>query len=353
MSREIILSTVSFHLPSRKETLQSNLERAHKYVEEAISRDSDICCLPEFFTVFGVEDYDKALSESLSQTKSILDGFATIAAKGKLYLIINIPEKEGEFIFNTAFLFDRNGEVIGKYRKTHLAPGEEEKIEEAELSKLLENLYRAVNIGLVNELKVVCHKLNIDVINTINIAATKNFGFQKFLPGPGLGGHCIPIDPFYLSWISKKKGYVPRFINLAGIINSKIPEWTIEQVLKKIEKSKKIKILLLGLSYKKNVDDDRESPAYEFMKIFKRKKIQYDYHDPYFDRARKGRNTNENKKSITLNKKNISKYDASILLTDHDVFDYKLIAKHSKLIFDTRGKFKEIKLKNYKNIIFC
>ena len=146
---------------------------------------------------------------------------------------------------------------------------------------------------------------------------------------------------------------MPKFINLAGIINSKIPEWTIKQVMKKIEKSKKIKILLLGLSYKKNVDDDRESPTYEFMKIFKRKKIQYDYHDPYFDRARKGRNTNENKKSITLNKKNISKYDASILLTDHDVFDYKLIAKHSKLIFDTRGKFKEIKLKSYKNIIFC
>ncbi len=132
MSREIILSTVSFHLPSRKETLQSNLKRAHKYVEEAISRDSDICCLPEFFTVFGVEDYDKALSESVAQTKYILDEFSKIAAKGKLYLIINIPEKEGEFIFNTAFLFDRNGDVIGKYRKTHLAPGEEEKIEEAD-----------------------------------------------------------------------------------------------------------------------------------------------------------------------------------------------------------------------------
>ena len=132
MSREIILSTVSFHLPSRKETLESNLERAHEYVEEAMERDSDICCLPEFFTVFGVEDYDKALSESVSKTKLILDGFSKIAAKGKLYLIINIPEKEGEFIFNTAFLFDRNGEVIGKYRKTHLAPGEEEKIEEAD-----------------------------------------------------------------------------------------------------------------------------------------------------------------------------------------------------------------------------
>ncbi len=146
------------------------------------------------------------------------------------------------------------------------------KIEEAELSKLLENLYRAVNIGLVNELKIVCKRLNIDIINTINIAATKNFGFQKFLPGPGLGGHCIPIDPFYLSWISKKNGYNPKFINLAGIINSKIPDWTIKQVLKKIKKNKNLNILLLGLSYKKNIEDDRESPTYEFMKILNKKK---------------------------------------------------------------------------------
>jgi UDP-N-acetyl-D-glucosamine dehydrogenase len=227
-----------------------------------------------------------------------------------------------------------------------------EKIEEAELSKILENLYRAVNIGLVNELKIICNKLNIDITNTINAAATKNFGFQKFVPGPGLGGHCIPIDPFYLSWVSKKNGYDPKFIKLSGIINSKIPNWTIKQVLKKIKKDKKIKMLLLGLSYKKNVDDDRESPSYEFIKILNKKKIKYDYHDPYFTRIRTGRKINENKKSIKLNKNNLKKYDATILLTDHDIFDYKLIAKHSKLIIDTRGRFKKIKLNNYKNINF-
>ena len=133
-----------------------------------------------------------------------------------------------------------------------------EKIEEAELSKLLENLYRAVNIGLVNEIKIICKSLKIDIFNTINAAATKNFGFQKFLPGPGLGGHCIPIDPFYLSWISKKKGYEPKFIKLAGVINSKIPNWTIKQILNYFKNKNNIKILLIGVSYKKNTDDDRE-----------------------------------------------------------------------------------------------
>ena len=227
-----------------------------------------------------------------------------------------------------------------------------DKIEEAELSKLLENLYRAVNIGLVNEMKIICEKLNINIFNTINAAATKNFGFQKFMPGPGLGGHCIPIDPFYLSWVSKKKGYDPKFIKLAGIINSKIPHWTINQVIKKLKK-KNIKILLLGISYKKDVDDDRESPSYEFMKILRNKKIKFDYHDPYFPKIRKGRNVKENKSSINLSKNELMKYDATILLTDHNFFDYKLIAKNSKFVFDTRGRYKKVNLDNYKNIIFC
>tara|TARA_B110000503_G_scaffold143658_1_gene246720 strand:- start:13882 stop:15183 length:1302 start_codon:yes stop_codon:yes gene_type:complete len=227
-----------------------------------------------------------------------------------------------------------------------------EKIEEAELSKLLENLYRAVNIGLINEMKIICEKLNINIFNTIDAAATKNFGFQKFMPGPGLGGHCIPIDPFYLSWLSKKKGYDPKFIKLAGVINSKIPKWTINQVTKTIKK-KNIKVLLLGISYKKNVDDDRESPSYEFIKILKKKKIKFDYHDPYFPKIRKGRNIKEIKYSINLNKNTLIKYDATILLTDHSFFDYKLIAKYSKLVFDTRGKYRKISLNSYKNIIFC
>ncbi len=227
------------------------------------------------------------------------------------------------------------------------------KIEEAELSKLLENLYRAINIGLVNEMKIICKSLNIDIFNTINAAATKNFGFQKFLPGPGLGGHCIPIDPFYLSWISKKKGYEPKFIKLAGVINSKIPDWTIRQILKFLKNKKKIRLLLLGVSYKKNTDDDRESPTFEFMKILDKKKITFDYHDPYFNKLRIGRSNKKLRISIKLNKKNLEKYSATVLLTDHDKLNYNLIARHSKLIFDTRGKFKNTNFKNNTNIIYC
>ena len=190
MSREIILSTVSFHLPSRKETLQSNLERAHKYVEEAISRDSDICCLPEFFTVFGVEDYDKALSESVAKTKYILDEFSKIAAKGKLYLIINIPEKEGEFIFNTAFLFDRNGEVIGKYRKTHLAPGEEEKIEEADAYPVFKTDFGIIGI-------MICMDIHFPEVS--RIYGLKNVDVL-FWPTMSYG----PSDDFLLTLLRSK-----------------------------------------------------------------------------------------------------------------------------------------------------
>ena len=225
-------------------------------------------------------------------------------------------------------------------------------IEEAELSKLLENLYRAINIGLVNEIKIICDKLGIDVFNTIEAAATKNFGFQKFLPGPGLGGHCIPIDPFYLSWISKKKGYEPKFIKLAGIINSKIPNWTINQLLKKIDLNTKTKILLLGISYKKNTDDDRESPAFKFINILEKKNIKYDYSDPFFNLLKKGRNISKIKRSVKLTKQNLKKYSATILITDHDNFNYNLIAKNSKIIIDTRGKFKNTKYKNFNNIFY-
>ena len=228
-----------------------------------------------------------------------------------------------------------------------------EKIEEAEISKLIENLYRAVNIGLVNELKIICKKLNIDILNAINIASTKNFGFQKFLPGPGLGGHCIPIDPFYLAWISEKKGYSPKFIKLAGLINSTMPYWTFTQIMKRFKSKKNLKLLLLGLSYKKNVDDDRESPTYELMKILLKNKIFFDYSDPFFSKTRLGRKNNQLKTSIKINKENLRKFDAAVLLTDHDNFNYDLISRHSKLIFDTRGKYKEVKFKKYKNIIFC
>ena len=225
-------------------------------------------------------------------------------------------------------------------------------IEIAETSKLLENLYRSVNIGLVNELKIICDKLNLDTFEVINTAATKNFGFQKFMPGPGLGGHCIPIDPFYLSWISKKNGYNPKFIEASAIINSSIPYWTISKMLKKIEINNKTKILILGISYKKNIDDDRESPAFEIMKILNNKKIKFDYNDPYFKKIRVGRKINFNKKSIKINKKNLKLYSAVLIVTDHQHYNYNFISKNSKIVFDTRSVYKKPQFKNCKNIIF-
>ncbi len=219
----------------------------------------------------------------------------------------------------------------------------------AETSKLLENLYRSVNIGLVNELKMICERLKIDVFEVIRLASTKNFGFQKFVPGPGLGGHCIPIDPFYLSWVSQQRGYDPKFIRLAGELNSSMPKWVVKKMLRNI-KIKNPSILLLGVSYKKNVDDDRESPAFEIMKLLKEKNIRFQYNDPYFPILRKGRNLKFSKKSILLNKKNLKKFDATLVVTDHDLYDYKFIYENSKKIFDARGVYKNF---NFPNVSYC
>lgn len=221
-----------------------------------------------------------------------------------------------------------------------------ESVEVAETSKLLENLYRSVNIGLVNELKMICHNLNIDVMQVIEAAATKNFGFQKFYPGPGLGGHCIPIDPYYLSWISKKNGYDPIILKASGSINNNMPNYIIKKILKFSPK----KILLVGLSFKKNVDDDRESTTYVFMKLLDKYKIRYNFFDPYIKATKLGRQNNKNLKSVKLTKQEIKKYDMCIILTDHDNINYSLIAKEAKLIIDTRGIFKKLKLGSKKII---
>jgi len=221
-------------------------------------------------------------------------------------------------------------------------------LEEAETSKLLENLYRSINIGLVNEMKIICDKLNIDVHNVIESAATKNFGFQKFNPGPGLGGHCIPIDPYYLSWISKKKGYDPIILKSSAKINNNMPKIITNKILKFF--NKKPKILIFGISYKKNVDDDRESPSFEFMKIFKKKKIYFDVIDPFFNEIKIGRQIKFKKKLIKLSKNNIKDYDCALIVTDHDKFDYNFIKNNFKLIFDCRGVYKSKKIFG-KNII--
>ena len=278
---------------------------------------------------------------------------------GKNFFVGYSPERENPGDENFSYKktpkvvsgFTKNCEMLVKnvyspiVRKIVVA----KKVKDAELSKLLENMYRAVNIGLVNELKIICEKLKIDIFNVIELASTKNFGFQKFLPGPGLGGHCIPIDPYYLSWVSKKHGYEPKFISIAGKINRSIPQWIVKNMLSKL-KSKNLKILILGVSYKKNIEDDRESPTFNIMKILKSKKIKFEYNDPYFSKLRKSREFDFKKKSILLNKNNLKKFNAVILVTDHDIYDYEFIAKNSKFIFDTRGRYKSY---NFKNIIYC
>ena len=213
----------------------------------------------------------------------------------------------------------------------------------AEMTKLLENIHRAVNIGLVNEIKVVSDEMGIDIFEVIDAAATKPFGFTAFYPGPGLGGHCIPIDPFYLTWKAKEYGLHTRFIELAGEINSSMPQYVVEKLilaLNSIKKSvKDSNVLILGLSYKKNVDDLRESPSLDIIERLFKLGANVAYSDPYFDVFPKMRNYNFDLTSVVLNKKNLKNFDAVVLATDHDSFNYESIYSNSNLIIDTRGVF--------------
>jgi len=217
----------------------------------------------------------------------------------------------------------------------------------AEMSKILENIHRAVNIGLVNELKMVTDKMNISIHEVIEAASTKPFGFTPFYPGPGLGGHCIPIDPFYLTWKAKQFGVNTRFIELAGEVNTKMPEWVVDKVeitlsenMKTLEDSR---ILLLGVAYKKNIDDIRESPALRLIELFEAKGASVDYHDPYVPELNNLKGYKSSLRSINV-KENIKNYDAVLLVTDHDDFDYNFIAKESQLLIDTRGYYRNNKM---------
>lgn len=213
----------------------------------------------------------------------------------------------------------------------------------AELTKLIENIHRSVNIGLMNELKPLADCLGIDLYEVIRAAATKPFGFTPYYPGPGIGGHCIPIDPFYLTWKAKEYGMHTRFIELAGEINASMPEYVINKTTEVLNTNlkpvKSSKILILGLAYKKNVDDVRESPSINLIQLLIEKGAIVEYSDPYIKRFPITRRYNINLESIKLTKKNISLYDCVILATDHDDFDYDLIQKHSKILIDTRGRF--------------
>jgi UDP-N-acetyl-D-glucosamine dehydrogenase len=215
----------------------------------------------------------------------------------------------------------------------------------AELTKLLENIHRAVNIGLVNEMKIIADRMNIDIHEVIRAAATKPFGFVPYYPGPGLGGHCIPIDPFYLTWKARQYGVHTRFIELAGEINSAMPHWVVGKVIDALnEQQKPVKgshILVLGIAYKKNVDDMRESPSVELMSLLISRGAQVDYSDPHVPVFPRMRNYRFELKSVPANEENLARYDLVLIATNHDAFDYEMIRKHAKLIVDTRGVYRE------------
>ena len=272
---------------------------------------------------------------------------------GKDFFLIYSPEREdpGNRFYNTS----NTPKLLGGSSRECAIIGEKiysiitEKVvvlsspKAAEMTKLLENIHRAVNIGLVNELKPIAESLGVDIYEIIRAAATKPFGFMPYYPGPGLGGHCIPIDPFYLSWKAREFGLNTKFIELAGEINASMPSYVVNKVsnsLNEICKSvKKSKILILGISYKKNVDDARESPSLEIINLLLKKGAHIQYNDPYFKEFPKFRKYNFTIKKAKLDEKNIKKFDCTLLLTDHDSFDYELIKENSKLIVDTRGKY--------------
>jgi len=217
----------------------------------------------------------------------------------------------------------------------------------AEMSKILENIYRSVNIGLVNELKMVTDKMNISIHEVIAAASTKPFGFTPFYPGPGVGGHCIPIDPFYFTWKAKQLGVNNGFIELAGKVNTRMPEWVSNKVeialSETIKTLKDSKILILGVAYKKNIDDIRESPALRLIELFEAKGAIVDYHDPYVPELNNLKGHKSSLLSINV-KENIKNYDAVLLVTDHDDFDYNFFAKESQLLIDTRGYYRNNKM---------
>ena len=213
----------------------------------------------------------------------------------------------------------------------------------AEMAKLLENIYRAVNIGMVNEMKMVADRMDIDIHEVIRAASTKPFGFTPFYPGPGLGGHCLPIDPFYLSWKARQCGAESSFIELAGKINRNMPSWVIDKTRSALEirglELESSSVLILGVAYKKNIDDMRESPAIEIIQQLRDIGARTSYADPYVPKLPAMRNYSLHMESIDVDAESLSNHDAVILVTDHDCFDYALIAEHASLVVDTRGRY--------------
>ena len=251
------------------------------------------------------------------------------------YNLSNTPKIYSGYSLNCKFL----GKILYKNISNKVVLASSLKL--AETSKMIENIFRSINIALVNELKMFLHKIDIDINEALDLAATKPFGFTKFLPGPGYGGHCIPLDPFYLHWLAKKNKFNLKLIKYSGLINEQVASWVVNQVIKFIKKKRiklpKKKILILGVAYKANINDTRESPAFKIANILKKKGYNFDYSDPYVDKI-----VFRNKilKSKKLSSNLFKKYPVILILTDHSKFNYNLISKNAKYIFDTRNTLK-------------
>ena len=210
----------------------------------------------------------------------------------------------------------------------------------AETSKVFENIFRVVNIGLVNEMKILTNKLNINIHDVVEAAGTKPFGFKKFSPGPGIGGHCIPIDPVFMQWVAKKNKQKARFIDLGTKMNIEVNNWIVQKIINLIDKKKVNKLLIVGVAYKADINDIRESPSIKiFQKLSKVKKLDIEYTDPYIPSL-----SINNKEYYSINVNNYKEYDYTIICTDHSKIDYKKIKKESKIIIDTRGVYKNSKI---------
>lgn len=294
--------------------------------------------------------YPGTTDEEIS-TRIVEKGFTP----GEDIFIIYSPEREDPG--NKKFSTHNIPKVVGGVTENCRLVGEalyEKAIEQvvtvsstkaAEMTKLLENIFRAVNIGLVNELKVVTDKMGIDIWEVIDAAASKPFGFMPFYPGPGLGGHCIPIDPFYLTWKAREYNFHTRFIELAGEINTAMPSWVLYKVTEALnDREKSVKgsnILILGLSYKKNIDDTRESPSVELIELLLAKGANVSYSDSFIPEFPEMRKHKLDMKSVDIDVKLLAATDCVIIATDHDDFDYDFIKEHSDLVVDTRGRYRE------------
>lgn len=281
---------------------------------------------------------------------------------GKDFFVVFSPEREDPG--NKQFPAEKVPKIVGGITRECLELGKllyqsvfekvvpVSSVEIAESTKLLENIYRSVNIALVNELKVLFDKMGINIWEVIEAAKTKPFGFQAFYPGPGLGGHCIPIDPFYLTWKAREYDFHTRFIELAGEINSYMPYYVIEKLIESLGKQgkslQKSKILVLGVAYKKDIDDARESPGIKIIRILEEKNVKrVDYYDPYIPQIVKSRQISHPIFSVKFDKNTISNYDATIIVTDHSCINYDLLLLASSLIIDARNVYK----KKYKNVV--